>query len=197
MPNYYADLDDLIADLMPEATTQAEIDAIERVIAGASAFVDRYCRRPAGYFLPASNTASARKFRGEGRRALRIPAHVRGSVSVTGIEDSTWYESEDLGWLYFVADFAPESSDALENFDSYRIWQRGKLYEVTAKWGYEATPDDIAEAVRQIVVRWYKTARGAFGADQINPTGFVVERDVPASARVILDTYRKREFEIN
>lgn len=196
MPNYYADIDDLIADLMPELTSQDEIDAIERTLAGASAFVDRYTGRPAGYFLPASNTATARNFRGEGRRALRIPAHVRGSVTVAGIEASTYYESRDLGWLYFNAEVAPETGEA-GSFDDYRIWQKGKLYTVTAKWGYSATPDDIAEAVRQIVVRWYKTARGAFGADQVTPTGFVVERDVPASARVILDTYRKREFEIS
>lgn len=196
MPNYYANVDDLIADLMPEATSQAEIDAIERVTAGASDFVDRYCNRPAGYFLPASNTATARNFRGEGRRALRIPAHIRDSVTVTGIEASTYYESQDLGWLYFNAEVAPETGE-VGSFDDYRIWQKGKLYEVTAKWGYAETPVAIVEAVRQIVVRWYKTARGSFGADQVTPSGFIAERDIPAAARAILDTYRKREFEIN
>lgn len=193
MPHTYADLAELLNDFLPELKSDEEQDAVERVLFGASAFVDSYCKRASGYFLPASNTATMKRFRGEGKRFLRIPP-TNSTPTVEGIEAGTFYKS-DNGWLYFEAIDLPESSPALESFDSYRIWQKGKIYKVTAKWGYPQTPAEIVEAVRQITVKWFQSQRGIFGNESITPTGFVVERDVPLSARTILEPFIKREFE--
>jgi hypothetical protein len=194
MAHQYADIDLLLADYLPELKSEQEKEAVERVLEAASAFVDSFCKRSVGYFLPASNSATMKRFRGEGKRFLRIPP-TNSTPTVEGIESGTFYKSDGNGWLYFEITDLPETSSALESFDSYRLWQKGKLYKVTAKWGYAETPADIKEAVRQIVVKWYQTARGIFGTDSITPTGFVVERDVPVHARAMLENYIKREFE--
>jgi hypothetical protein len=190
----YADLDLLLADLLPELKSDEEKDAVERTLDAASLFVDSYCKRPIGYFSPSPNLATIRYFIGEGTSFLRIPEHVRGTVSVAFVDSSAWYESEQ-GWLYsmnaFDGFFEYESSGR----NQYPLWVKNKRYAVSARWGYASTPDDVREAVRQITVKWFQTSRGIFGTSDVTPAGFIVERDLPLSARAILDNYVKREFE--
>lgn len=194
----YADLEQLKADYLPKSTSPAESAAIGRILDNVSAFVDTYCRRQSGYFNPAAEEASMKRIRGEGQQFLRLPVHVFGSIdevrrnnSDTAIDASTFYESEKNGWLYIEEDSVlPETS-----FCESENWIEGAIYRVTARWGYEATPLDIQEAVRLTVMRIFQTYKGTFG--QVNPeSGFVIERALPPLAREILDRYKKREFEI-
>lgn len=180
----YADRDVLIADLLPEVTATAQKDAVGRTLDGVSAFIDKYCNRPANYFDAAGATGTAKLIRGENTRYLRLPQHVAGSVTVTGIDATTYYEGEN-GWLYFKQPnfITPESS----------IWYVGRLYEVTARWGYAAIPPAIIEACRQLTLTTWETARGVLG--DVTPSGYVVERAMPLSVRETLNLYRRREFE--
>jgi hypothetical protein len=193
---HYADLENLIKDYLPEASKPAEKESVGRILDAVSAFVDSYTKRPAGFFNPSPADPTMKRIRGEGERFLRLPVHVKGTteapITVENVSSTLFYESDGKSWLYF--------EDSTFGFDddfdccSSRIWQNGRAYKVTARWGYAATPADLSEAVRQIVVRWYETQKGTLG--QITPNGFVVERDVPKSAKAILDSYKKREFEI-
>jgi len=191
----YADKDQLIADYIPEAKSTTELAAIGRILDNVSAFVDTYCRRTPGYFDPAADDASERRFRGDGENFLRLPVHVTGSVeqvTIDGqvIDTSNYYESDRNGWLY--------REDAVwlvnEGFTPYQLWEAGRTFKVTARWGYEATPVDLTEAVRQFVARIWETQKGVLG--QITPDGFIVERAMPLTVREILDKYKRREFEI-
>ena len=194
----YADKDQLIADLLPKNTSNAEKDTIGRLLDHVSVFVDTYCERPAGFFNPSPAEATMKRVRGEGEHYLRLPVHVFGSIeSVTlygrRIDSAEFYESEKNGWLYHE-----NVGVGLENTFRDRLregWYSGELYKVTARWGYAATPLDLKEAVRQIVMRLWQTNKGTFG--QINPeTGFVIERAMPPFAREVLDRYKKRRFEV-
>lgn len=182
----YADKDLLIADYIPGAKSQAEKDAIERILDSVSTFVDRYCKRAPGYFSPSPNDPSIRRVRGEGQHFLRLPVHLFGSITSvnyegTVVDSAIFYESDKNGWLYF------EDSRC-------HCWYPDSVIKVTARWGYAETPKDLAEAVRLIVLRVWETQKGVLG--QITPNGFVIERAMPPLAKEILDRYKKRQFEI-
>ena len=194
----YADQDQLIADYLPEARKEAEIAAIGRILAAVSAFIDTYCRRPAGYFNPAPTEATIKRVYGEDQKFLRLPVHVFGSVTEVKtnygslIDESSYYESEKNGWLYSTGDgLYPEASFDLCSPD---IWTDGQIFKVKARWGFAATPLDLSEAVRLTVLRVWETQKGSLG--QITPNGFVIERALPPLAKEVLDRYRRREFEI-
>lgn len=187
----YANLENLLKDYLPEVAKQIEKDAVERMLNGVSSFVDQYCKREKGYFNPSPETPSMKRVRGEGHHFLRLPRHIADSITeINGqsfAELSTQlYESEKNGWLYYET----------QEFGGYstRCFENGKVYKITARWGFEETPADIQQAVCQIVQRWFRTANGIIGEQM--PNGFVLERDMPKSAKAILDTYIKREFEI-
>lgn len=191
----YADLNNLKADYLPDLKSAADSAAVARILDAVSAFVDTYCRRPAGHFDPASSSASERRVRGEGGHCLRLPVHVPGTVSAVKVNGSTidsanYYESEKNGWLYLENDpWTPERS-LDEHFSE---WTDGRIYKVTARWGYPATPADLQEAVRQTVAAVWDRQRGVLG--ELTPNGFVIERAMPLFAREVLDSYRRREFE--
>lgn len=187
----YADLDNLIADYLPEATKTTEKAAVGRILESVSLFVDSYTSRPAGFFNPSPADPTMKRIRGEGERFLRLPVHVKGTtqvpVTVEGVSSALFYESDGKGWLYF--------EDSTFSFDDCgREWENGRIYKVTARWGYALTPVDLQEAVRLTVCRIYEMQRGTLG--KVTPEGFIQERFIPSAAKSILDNYKKREFEI-
>lgn len=185
----YADIDQLKADYLPDLKSTAEIAAVTRTLDNVSSFVDTYCRRTAGFFSPSAEAPSEKRVRGEDENFLRIPLHVFGSIDqVTengiAIDIDLCYESDVNGWLYLDSDLLPKEPS----------WTDGQIYKVTARWGYAATPADLQEAVRQLVVKIWETQRGVLG--QVTPNGFVIERAMPPFVREVLDRYKKRQFEI-
>lgn len=190
----YADLATLLADLLPEVTATDQKNAVGRVLDGASGFIDEYCKRPSGYFNASNVTPTMKRFRGEGFRYLRLPDHVAGSVAVAGYAGTEWYEAEN-GWLYFKQpNFIADTADEIDEFDfATNLWHRGRLYEVTARWGFAAIPPAITEACRQLTLKLWETQRGILG--DLTPSGYVVERAMPLFVRETLNLYRKREFE--
>ena len=67
---------------------------------------------------------------------------------------------------------------------------------VTATWGYStAAPDDVREAVEDIVVSKYKSrfGVGAEGAATVTAAGVVITpRDITAFAKKVIDRYKRR-----
>lgn len=192
----YADIDALRADYLTNCNSVAEIAAATRMLDAATRFVDSYCRRPVGYFDPAAVGAAERRFRGDGENFLRLPVHVFGSISqvtVDGnvIDAANYYESDQNGWLY--REDSVWQSD--EGFTPYQLWEQGRTFKVTARWGYAATPADIQQAVMLIAVSLWDRQKGTLG--DVSPEGFVIERAMPLLAREILDRYKRREFEVS
>jgi hypothetical protein len=193
----YADIDELIADYIPEAKSDKEKAAVGRILDSVSAFVDSYLKRADGYFTASPAQPSMKRVRGEGKHFLRLPVHVLGSITeVTAnsgsvINSNAYYESDKNGWLY-----ADENLVAESIFDSCssNVWADGQIFKVTARWGYAATPLPIVEAVRLIVARIYSVQKGTIG--QTTSEGFIQERLIPQAAKDLLKPFIKREFEI-
>lgn len=185
----YADQTQLLADYLPEVTAANEIAAVGRILASVTDQIDKYCDRPHQYFAPAAEAASDRIFRGANKVFLQLPVHVGEVASVNALElgqtvpDTAWAERN--GWLYRTLTYDNRP---------FRIWRRDTEYTISARWGFEATPQDIAEACRQLVVHYFERMRGTIG--QVTPTGFVIERDMPPSVKTILDRYVTKEYEV-
>lgn len=202
----YADRDQLVSDYLPEVKKPAELAAIDRILEAASALCDSYTRRrkPDGtlYFLPSPAQPTVRRFRGEGLPYLRLPRHVFGTAGLQDLVGMVVYESDANGWLYidnpYLNEFNALDETVINGADYFpsgfypTFWQ-GKIYLVLARWGYDAIPPEITEAVRLIAARWFETQRGTIG--QIAPNGFVIERDLPPAAKTLLKPFIKREFE--
>lgn len=212
----YADLDNLIADYIPEAKSEREKAAVGRILDAMSAFVDSYTKRTPGYFAPvlipapAGSTSppslpvpTAKRIRGEGRNFLRLPQHIFGTAQLQDAGFVNYYESEKNGWLYRDASNLGALDDGVSvslNFDGYfdseylSSFAFGKTYLVSAVWGYAATPLPVVEAVRLIVARIYSVQKGTIG--QITTEGFIHERLIPQAAKDLLQQFIRREYEL-
>lgn len=188
MSHQYADLDQLIQDLLPGSVgNDDEKAAIGRVLEGVSDFIDRYTRRrPAAFvaFDPESGYV-VKRIRGEGFNFLRMPYQSSlNSVSRVSINESLAlgvdYYVSSRGWVYFT--------------DPGRIFVEDEIYLVSARWGYPETPAAIVEAARQLTLRLWETQRGIFG--QLTPSGIVIERALPPWVEITLREFRPRQGEI-
>lgn len=195
----YADLDQLIADYLPEATKDSEIAAVGRILDNVSAFIDTYCRRPSGFFSP-NDTETEKRVRGEGMNYLRVPLHQIGTISQVKrrdyiLDSENYYESEKNGWLYLEEDyFYPETSGFDFCFQTC-TWYQDAIYKVTAKFGYAATPLPIVEAARLMTTNIWETVKGTLG--QVSVEGFVLKPNlIPPDVLEMLEEFRRREFEV-
>lgn len=193
----YADLENLIADYLPEATKDEETAALERLLDNVSAFVDSYCKRKSGFFSP-NNTETTIRAYGEGERFLRLPVHQFGSITEVTyrgsvISQADYYESDKNGWLYLEDDNnSPETSF---DFCSNLRWYEGETYRVKLKLGYAETPKAIQEFCRLAVKSIWESQQGTLG--QISPEGFALKAQLfPPDLLLMIAEFRKREFEI-
>jgi hypothetical protein len=225
MSHKYATEAETRADVLSEVKdddTEA-IASIDRLLEATSAFIDQYCKRPNAYFVPVTPTTPAvvadpdadppveaspaiytgtlRRYRGTGSNFLQVGRFVPGTATVQNIAAELFYENQDRGSFLMATDNAGVAGsgyadDDLSNYSvSGRLFAQGSLYLVTAAWGFEATPPDIVMATKQIVQQIWDRGKGIIG--QISPTGFVIERDIPLTAKTFLDGWIKREFELN
>jgi hypothetical protein len=185
-----------------EIKTLAAVDStftarVEGVGAGTGVVTTNATVVNAGSYSP----ATVRRYRGAGKNYLQIGRHVPGSVTVENVATDLFYEHTENGWL-FAVDFAGQPGNAGYESDDYSfrypacsLFTDGALYLVTARWGFVATPDDIDLATKQIVQQVWDRGKGIIGT--LSPTGFVVERDIPLTARLMLEGWTRREFELN
>jgi hypothetical protein len=178
------------ADLT-DADTAARIDAL---INAASGMVDKYCRRPEGYFSPAAAEPTTRRVRGEGKRYLRLGRYTgTPTFSSPTISVNSYYFNSENGWVYY--NDLPPNDEFLPGSLGDNFFADGSIYIVSARWGFEATPDDIQMATALIAGKIWDVGKGVIG--EISPSGFVIERDMPPVAKTMLTGWIRREFEIN
>lgn len=211
MPNEYADRDETLRDMLPNVVISEDPDepnadqlTVGRYIEAASRLVDTYTNRPDGYFaaLAEDSEPTLRRYRGRGHNFLQIGQHVFGSIAsvVIGtatLAESAYYEHETNGWLY-AADPTAGFTVSPEFYD-YRdggySFPSGRLYTISARWGFAATPADIVAATKLIVQQIWDRGHGVIG--EVTPSGFVIERDMPLTAKTMLTGRIRREFEVN
>ncbi|MBA3243024.1 MAG: phage gp6-like head-tail connector protein [Acidobacteria bacterium] len=184
----YAALEETITDCLPEVKSANERAALGRLLDAASRAIDSKCKRPVNYFAPAAAQPSPRNFTGEGMNYLRLPVHIANSIDLeTGVQVAghpvkNWVEQG--GWLYMTQGLGKLGG----------LWVRGVLYNVRARWGYEATPADIVLACKDLATHYFDKHRGVIG--QTTPNGFVIERDMPPTVKTLIAPYVRKEFEV-
>lgn len=177
---------------------QATADRIDALINAASVLVDRYTKRPAEYFKDRSaDAASERRYRGEGKNYLRLGKWFGSDPAITSpiVSATSVYVHPENGWIYYNDQPSNDMPEYIPGELSRNFFCAGQLYVVTAKWGFEAVPDDIAMATALIAGKAWDIGKGVIG--QIAPDGFVIERDMPKLAKTILDNWVRRDFELN
>lgn len=212
MAYQYADTTETIDDVLSEVTSEDDIETVGRIIEAASAMIDRFTNRPAGYFAaiapvdpeadPLTYPTTERRYRGTGQNFLQIGRYIPGTLSIENVGSELYYLNDANGWP-FAKDVAgqPGYADGGQGPDRFapvghtRLFANGALYVVTAAWGFAATPGDIVWATKDITRHIWDRGRGILG--DISPTGFVVERDMPLTARTALTGWIRREFELN
>lgn len=197
MPILYATVDETVTDVLTEVKTDGQKETVGRIIEGVSSFIDLYCKRPVGYFaaLEVDSDPTVRNYRGKGTNYLQVGRYVAGTATVQNVADALFYEG-DNGWL-FAVDEAAQAGGPYGDFTTRPtvLFAKGALYAVSARWGFAETPPAIVQATKLITQQIWDRGRGIFG--EISPGGFVIERDIPLTARAFLDAFVKREFEIN
>lgn len=179
----------------------ATIATLDKMVDAASRLADHYTTRGENAFDPATaQNPQTRIFYGNGTSLLplspfRISDFIGGSVTIPagvviaegGIETPN-FRIDGVGRMIALS---PEGYLT----PGVYVWPDGAPVSVTGKWGFAATPPDIREATAQTVVRWWRGKDEAFSGviGRINSDQTIIERDLPAPVRLILDLYRARK----
>src|SRR5678815_687543 len=146
---------------MSPATLTVEVlseTMLESLIARASRMFDLACGVAPEYFeaVDADAVASVQTIYGTEGQYLKLPPYVAGSIASVSFPSSytelTYIESD--GYLIRT------TTDGLlaSSYVMPTGWYPGVPITITAIWGYEATPDDVKQAVIEMVLNlWRET----------------------------------------
>lgn len=141
-----------------QATETALPDAqVTALLTRASRFFDLLCGVSPGYFEAASGTATSRTFYGNGTQFLKIDRYVPGSLNAIltypdGYTVPAFVERD--GYLV-VKDSAGVLIAHPYGCCGYG-WYAGVPITVSAKWGYESTPEDVKLAVIELAINLWR-----------------------------------------
>lgn len=161
------------------------------VLLRASRMIDQACQLAPGYFAVAGTGATAKTLRGSGLSMLRLPAYVPGSITAVTLDDAdetaiTEPYVERDGYLVFLP-------------NSWRvttIWSEYQAYKVTARWGFEAVPDEIVEATIELAVAIWRQKDGAFlrvVADVNSGATGISGQAMPERVKMICNNWRAKQ----
>lgn len=181
---------------LPAVTNPADLETIETICAAASRVIDHYTGRGADAFDPAKvAVAESRIFYGRGTNAIwlskwRISDFLPESLTIpAGVTLPAGYSVP-----HFILDArAPRLLAVNESGMKHKsyFWPEDMPVTVTAKWGFAEIPQDIRAAHAQIVVRFWRGKDESFSGviGRINSDQSIVEKELPVTARMILDLY--------
>lgn len=179
-----------------------DVDDRARIEAALSAAEDAVTLWTGRDFTPAITTASARVFRSTGySRVLRVDDFnsttglvVKLDAGDNGAYDTTLTLGSDvvaeplnarhggLAWSY----------DQLRRIgDDWPGYSDRARVEVTARWGWPAVPNAVAQAVKQVAAELFKRKDAPFGVAGFGEFGPVrLSADVMRSVSALLEPYR-------
>lgn len=146
-----------------DGTTTASLDdtQLDMLIAQASRYFDLECGVTPEYFEAAGATATDLVVYGDGTHFLKLPPYVEGSLDTDitvpdGYTAPTFIERD--GYLILASTGVMTHRIAPFPSPFYGGWYSGVPITVSAKWGYEAVPDDVKMAVIELVINlWRET----------------------------------------
>ncbi len=195
----------------------ADEDLLIRITTRAARIFDAACSLPDGYFAQGSSgqTASIRYYWGNGTDYLKIDPYLPSPAPIvampSGFAVLNWVEvnpyknsqqntpgefflsrryGDDYSSFaalnerrdYFFAEFS--------NQVDYVGWPAGIRVGVTAKWGWDRTPEEVQEAVLETVANiWRSKDQGFARAVAIDGIA-VINQPLPPRAQMIADGYK-------
>jgi hypothetical protein len=219
--NDYATLDE--ARAYGYQSSEDDDPVLTAIITRASRIFDGYVGVADGYFAKglATQTASARKFWGDGTNYLKVDPYLSSPTPTiampTGFDAPTFLESnpyqsnrmaQAAGEFFLVKTYGDSESrfeglntlgsdagiffplDVLNTGALYVGWPDGIKVTVTAKWGFDQTPDDVKEAVLETTIAIWRGKDQAFARAVALETNVQINDALPPRAKLIADGYR-------
>lgn len=173
----YATYEELKAEIQLNDTDESNRGTIERLLASASAAIDRFCNRPDGFL--SDDEASARIYPGSGQPYQLIDECT--AVTLVEVKDditdvyTAWVPADWIACTgdYHYPDFnsTPYTMIVCEVNGDYSVFTSGRYglrrwmaptVQVTANWGYATSvPDQIKTATIMQSARWFKRLQGS------------------------------------
>lgn len=180
-------------DVVDDATFDEKVQAASRAI-------DEYCHVPAGSFVAASGTATARLFYGSGRVVdvdpfgtltdLVVKTDTAGTGSYAStLTISTGFIVEPVNAL---ATGKPVTRLRLVDGTTFPTSTYGRPnVQVTAKWGYPSIPDPVSQACLLVAAELWKRKDAPFGVIGTDDFGPIrLSADAFKSVTSLLGTFR-------
>ncbi len=195
----------------------ADEDLLIRITTRAARIFDAACSLPDGYFAQGSSgqTASIRYYWGNGTDYLKVDPYLPSPAPIvtmpTGFAVLNWVEvnpytpsQQNTPGEFFLsrrygADYSSfaalnERRDyffaEFSNQVDYVGWPAGIRVGVTAKWGWDKTPEEVQEAVLETVANiWRSKDQGFARAVAIDGIA-IINQPLPPRAQMIADGYR-------
>lgn len=167
---------------------------LEALIEQASRFFDQYCGLPEGYFNPPLYPVATNKIvYGDGTHFLKLPPYVSGSLD-TDITIPDGYTApafiERDGYLLLSSNGVVMHQ--IVPYHHYSGWYSGVPITVSAKWGFEETPQDVKLAVIELAINlWRETDPAEIKLVSIENQP--LREEIPPRVKAIAKRYRARE----
>ncbi len=162
---------------------------LEDLLPRASRIFDKLCGVSPNWFQPSDGSATVKTLYGNSSQLLALPPYFGDDPTII-LPDG-----------YFVPKFiakggylmTTDSNGVLQTGSrtAYPIvWPSAVPIKVTAKWGFEKTPDDVVEAVAELCIAIWRSKDTAF-LKAINLESMsVIAEAVPKRVIMIANSYR-------
>lgn len=185
----YVEADDVrvIATQMSETSISDYV--LESLIVRASRMFDLVCGVEPGYFeARAAGDASPLVIYGDGTNFLKLPPYVSGTLSTTitlpdGYTVPTFVQKN--GYLILTTN----GTLGVADWSAGGGWYTGVAVTVTAKWGFEATPEDVKQMIIEWVINLWRETDPAF-LKLVNIEGQPLRETMPPRVNLVAKRYR-------
>lgn len=205
LSNCYVTLEEIRSRLGGQVSAD-QSGALETAITSASRAIDVYC----GQQFYDSGSVSARTFTPDHRYRLKTDpfSTVTGLIVKTDTADdasfATTWVAADYEVDYFGGDFGQTIGAPFDTIRAIRsnTWPTANLrvrsVQVTARWGWGAVPQLIAEAARMLSVDLWKRKDTPFGiaTGTVDFGGLRIGRDMMAQVESPLSTYVRKDRQV-
>jgi hypothetical protein len=196
----------------------ADEPLLRQLIERASRIFDAACSLPDNYFIAGNpaQTASERYFWGDGTDFLSIDPHLSSydptAVMPTGFQTLGYtyvnpyqrartYNGQEFQLVRTYGDSGSRVRALQERRDyffaefsnqiDYTGWPDGIRVGVTAKWGWDATPADVQEAVLEMIALMFRSRDQAFARAVAIDGNVVINSAMTPRAQMIADGYAR------
>ena len=195
----------------------ADEDLLLKIIPRAARIFDAACSLPDGYFAAGltAQTASIRYCWGDGTDYLKVDPYLSSTVPVvtmpSGFAELNWIEvnanknarQNTPGEFYLVRRYGDNYSNfqalnerrdfffaEFSNQVDYVGWPAGIRVGVTAKWGWDSTPQEVQEAVLEMVANIWRSKDQGFARAVAVDGIAVINQPLPPRAQMIADGFK-------